>query len=76
LPGHAGEILSLAFSSDGRYLVSGSHDGTIKLWNIEMETCVKTLIPERPYEQMNITDATGLNNAQKSALKALGAIGV
>jgi len=28
----------------------------------------------RPYERMNITGITGLTEAQKSALKALGAV--
>jgi hypothetical protein len=30
--------------------------------------------PDRPYERLNITGATGLTEAQKAALKALGAV--
>jgi tetratricopeptide (TPR) repeat protein len=32
LRGHAGAITSLVFSQDGRTLVSGSEDGTLRLW--------------------------------------------
>lgn len=34
--------MSVAFSSDNRQIVSGSRDGTIKLWNTLGECKVKT----------------------------------
>ncbi len=30
---HKSYVNSVAFSSDDRYILSGSHDGTIKLWD-------------------------------------------
>jgi WD40 repeat protein/transcriptional regulator with XRE-family HTH domain len=74
LSGHTNWVWSVAFSPDGRLLASGSADATIKLWDVQTGECLKTLQPERPYERMNITGATGLTQAQKAALKALGAI--
>jgi WD40 repeat protein len=74
LAGHTNWIWSVAFSPDGSLLASGSADATVKLWDVQTGECLKTLQPERPYERMNITGATGLTKAQKAALKALGAI--
>jgi WD40 repeat protein len=31
---HTAPITSLVFSADGRYLLSGSHDGTLRLWRL------------------------------------------
>ncbi|MBD2520675.1 hypothetical protein H6G93_38215 [Nostoc sp. FACHB-973] len=49
-------------------------DETIKLWDTQTGVCLKTLRADRPYEGMNITEVTGITEAQKATLKALGAI--
>jgi WD40 repeat protein len=67
-------VVSIAFRPDGQVLASGSEDGTIKLWHTETGECLTTLIPDRPYEGMNITGVKGLTEAEKGTLKALGAI--
>ncbi|MBW4661725.1 MAG: NACHT domain-containing protein [Drouetiella hepatica Uher 2000/2452] len=72
LEGHK-EVRSVSFSPDGRQLATGSEDETIKLWAVQTGECLRTLRADRPYEGMNITGATGLTAAQRSALFALGA---
>jgi len=74
LAAHRNKVWSLCFSTDGHTLISGSLDETIKLWDVQSGECLRTLRSARPYEQMNITGATGLTAAQVATLKALGAV--
>ena len=60
-------------SPDGRLAVSGEHDGTVGFWDINAGSFIRELRPDRPYERMDITGLTGITDAQKTALKALGA---
>jgi len=66
--------LSVIFSADGQFLLSGGLDRTIKLWDVATGRCIRTLMGDRLYEGMNIRGATGLTNAQKATLKVLGAL--
>jgi len=72
LQGHKSWVRAIAFSPDGQ-VASSSQDETIKFWH-KTGQCQKTLRTTRPYENMNITDIEGLTNAQKTTLRALGAI--
>ena len=42
LSGHTHQTRSLVYSSDGRSLVSGSYDNTVKLWDMQTGGVVKT----------------------------------
>lgn len=39
LYGHQNAIYSLSISPDNQYLISGSYDSTIRLWNLHTKTC-------------------------------------
>lgn len=67
-------VWSVAFNSDGTQLASSSQDGTIKIWDVKTGECRQKLRAARLYEGMNIQGVTGLKDAQKEALKVLGAI--
>ena len=74
LQGHTKGVWSVAFSPDGETIASSSDDGAIKIWDVKTGQCLKTLRPPRLYEGMNITEVTGLTEAARITLKALGAI--
>ena len=41
--GHSDGVLSVAFSPDGKAIVSGSKDKSIKMWNPETGDVIRTL---------------------------------
>ena len=41
--GHTDEVRSVAFSKDGKFIVSGSEDETIKIWSLDTYECIITL---------------------------------
>jgi WD40 repeat protein/DNA-binding SARP family transcriptional activator len=74
LRGHREIVYRVAFTPDGTAVVSSSFDGTLKFWDTQTGDCISTLMVEGPYAGMNITGVTGLTEAQKAALKVLGAV--
>ncbi|GAB4214253.1 MAG: NB-ARC domain-containing protein [Synechococcales cyanobacterium] len=74
LSGHHGWIENLAFSPDGFYLASGSQDDTVIIWHLTSGQKLSTYIPPRPYEGMDLRDATGLSDSQWQHLRQLGAL--
>ena len=69
------DLISVIFSADGQFLLSGGLDRTIKLWDVATGRYIRTLMGDRLYEGMNIQGRAGLTNAQKATLlRALGAL--
>ena len=73
LHSHPGRIWAVVFSPDGSMVMSGSEDRTILCWNVRTGECVNR-VRNRLYEGMNIIGITGLTEAQKATLRALGAV--
>ena len=74
LGGHREAILSIAFSPTQPILASGGWNGMIRIWDVETGACLHALRAPGPYAGMNIAGVTGISDAQKTTLKALGAV--
>ncbi len=48
LSGHLQTIRALGFSPDGIWLVSGSQDGSVRLWDVPQATALRPIIPLNP----------------------------
>ena len=51
LKGHHNTVGSVAYSSDGKELVSADEGGTVKLWNVRTGALLLTLPNSRPYKR-------------------------
>ena len=65
---------SLPLTEQVQILASGSYDETVRLWDVQTGECLQILRPERLYEGMNISGASGLSQAQVATLEQLGAV--
>jgi WD40 repeat protein/DNA-binding SARP family transcriptional activator len=74
LTGHTETVYDVAFNPEGSAVFSCGYDGMLKVWDVQTGECVNTLRIEGPYAGMNISGVTGLTEAQREALKVLGAV--
>lgn len=74
LTGHTETVYGVAFSPDGGAIFSCGYDGTLRVWDRATGACVAMLRLDGPYAGMNISGVTGITEAQRAALKELGAV--
>ena len=74
MQGHTDVVRGVALAADGRLLASGSHDGTLRLWDTSNGRCLQVMRSDRTYERVDITGLTGVTGAQRKSLLTLGAI--
>ncbi|ELT95266.1 hypothetical protein CAPTEDRAFT_227918 [Capitella teleta] len=53
---HLEAVTSLAIDPNGLYLLSGSHDCSIRLWNLDSKTCVQEITSHRKKFEESIHD--------------------
>lgn len=62
--GHEGDVWAVSVSADGRFLVSGSDDQTVRLWNIKTRELLLTLYHGDRQEARSGEPATGTQKSQ------------
>ena len=78
--GFSGGVRSLAFSPEGRYIISGGLDEMIrvgdmsKLEDVRSQVLRPLFVRDRPYESIKIEGVTGLSQLQLANLISLGAV--
>ena len=73
LEGHQDWVRSVVFSPDGERLASGSEDKTIRVWDVATGKCLLVLEDDLCLG-LDITGTRGLTEAQRTALKLMGAV--
>ncbi|XP_066491656.1 WD repeat-containing protein 18 [Tiliqua scincoides] len=53
--GHRNQVTCLSVSTDGSLLLSGSHDETVRLWDIQSKQCLRTVNYKGPITNAFIT---------------------
>lgn len=71
---HSKGVVALAYHPKGHLLVSASWEERLKFWDAHTQALLHTLIAPGPYSGMNIANVTGMSEAQRAALRALGAV--
>jgi WD40 repeat protein len=72
--GHDSRVTGVSLSADGLVAVSAGVDGTVRVWETGDGSLRHTLLADRRYERMDISDLAGITEAQRDALIILGAV--
>jgi WD40 repeat protein len=75
----SGQVRAVAWGPGGAWLASGGEGGWIVLWDVAAALSgaparISQFRSDRPYERMRISGASGLAEAQRATLVALGAV--
>jgi WD40 repeat protein len=65
---------AVAFSADGALLCSGGADELVRVWRMPDGELLRRFKSEPPYAGLNIGGVSGITDAQRRALIALGAV--
>ena len=71
---HPQFALGVAFSPDGARVASIGKEGLLFTWHIDSGEQEHVLKATPPYDGMKISGVTGISEAQRTALKGLGAV--
>ncbi|XP_041482322.1 autophagy-related protein 16-1-like isoform X1 [Lytechinus variegatus] len=61
LTGHSNKVLAAKFLSDPNKFVSGSHDRTLKIWDLKSRACTRTMFAGSMCNDLVTSDGAGTN---------------
>ncbi|KFM79852.1 Autophagy-related protein 16-1, partial [Stegodyphus mimosarum] len=61
LTGHIGKVMSAKFLGETGKVVSGSHDRTLKIWDLRRRACIRTILATSSVNDVVTTDRSGTN---------------
>ncbi|HRW09654.1 MAG TPA: WD40 repeat domain-containing protein, partial [Caldilineaceae bacterium] len=67
-------VNDMRFLPKSNILLAACFDGAVRIYDVKHGSLLATLNVPGPYEGMNITGVTGITEAQRAALMALGAV--
>jgi WD40 repeat protein len=73
LAGHMSMLTAITNNPDGSTIASSDAGGSIRLWRADSGAALATAQVDGLYAGMNITGVTGISQAQRATLLALGA---
>lgn len=68
--GHAGNVTSVGFQKDGKWMFSGSEDGTVKIWDLRAPGC------QREYESRAAVNTVILHPNQGELISGARSLGI
>ncbi|KAK2139939.1 hypothetical protein LSH36_1549g00018 [Paralvinella palmiformis] len=60
LTGHSGKVLAAKFLGEPQKVVSGSHDRTLKIWDLRNKACIKTIFTGSKCNDLVVVDMNNL----------------
>jgi WD40 repeat protein len=76
LEGRRKQVRSVAATDDGKRAVSGRDNGTVEVWDLERETCIKVLkpLPCIDITQIDLSEAVIDTEEDREILRQNGAL--
>lgn len=59
LTGHSGKVMAAKFLGDPSRVVTGSHDATLKIWDLKSKACIETKFAGSRCNDLVTTDGSG-----------------